>query len=147
MTTSLTARDRRELAKFLGDIQVHLNRCPDPEAIRLLRRFFADENGTNQVVRSGPEDVVYLGAGAGGPGGGFKLDMAGHALADYQGAGDHCLRCTALLIEAGDLSADWPAELFKPDERHRAIQHFILDNPGIDFLTAMRAVEAAGGRS
>jgi hypothetical protein len=142
----LTARDRRELAKFLEDVKVHLNGCANPEAIR-LRSFFADENGTEKVVRSGPEDVVYLGAGAGDPGGGFKLDLAGHALADYQGAGDHCLRCTALLIEAGDLSADWPADLFRPDERHQAIQRFILNHPGTDYLAAARAVEAAEGRS
>jgi hypothetical protein len=135
-----TTRDRRELAKFLEDVAAHLKRCSDPEATRLRRLLAGD--GTEKVVRSEPENAaVYLGADSEDSGGGFKLDLAGHLIANYEGAGEHCLRCTALLIEAGDLSADWPAGSFAPDERHRRIQQHIVNHPGVTYLAAVRALE------
>jgi hypothetical protein len=147
----LTTRDRRELAKFLEDVKVHLNRCANPEAIRLLRRFFADENGTDQVARSEPENVVYLG-GDDHHEISFELDIGGHRVVRLVGGLPNCLTCTRKLLLSGDLSATWARESYEPDEKHQAIQRFILNHPGTDFLTAARTLEADesgsnGGRS
>jgi hypothetical protein len=133
-----TTRDRWELAKFLEDIQAHLNRCANPEAIR-LRSFFADENGTEKVARSEPEDVVYLGGDDHEIS--SELDIGGHRVVRFDGGLPNCISCTGRLLESGDLSATWARESYEPDEKHRQIQAFVVNHPGVTFLAAARAIE------
>lgn len=87
---------------------------------------------------------VFLGAGASGDDGPAptKQDLGGHLMAQYDGAPQNCLRCTATLLAAGDYySADSSPGTFAPSERHTAAQRYVLAHPGVRYLEALQRTE------
>jgi hypothetical protein len=140
MTKTFSRDEARELLRLFRDIKSVLahHAGTDPEAKRLYRELSAAETGGTSSTR-----MVYLSAGEANdvcP----ELDAGGHyVVRGYEGALENCVRCSALLAEAGDYSARLPAGSFAISERHRAARHFILDHPGTSFIAALQQVEMA----
>jgi hypothetical protein len=129
-----------ELRNFLGSVTEVLGRYAgsDPEAKRLFRELSADTGGGTSSTR-----IIYLSADDETDGVRSDLDVGGHRVVRYEGGLENCIRCSALLAEAGDYSAQLPAGSFAISERHRAAQRYILDHPGTSFLAALQQVEMA----
>jgi hypothetical protein len=130
-----------ELRNFLGSVTAVLARYADsdPEAKRLYRDLSAaDESGDTSSTR-----MIYLSADDEANDVRSDLDVGGHRVVRYEDGLENCIRCSALLAEAGDYSAQLPAGSFAISERHRAAQRYILDHPGTSFLAALQQVEMA----
>jgi hypothetical protein len=131
----LSRESALELREFFGSVKVFLARYADsdPEAKRLYRELSAagESGGTS-------ERMIYLSADDSG-GTPLKKDLAGHVLADYDGVPRHCLKCSTILLAAGDISVGHESE-FAPSALHDAIQRYILAHPGTEYLQALELV-------